>query len=200
MKKLLLSAAVVAVSTAATPAFAQENLPFTGPWVGATAGYDKFTTGDEDDDGSEDGIAYGIALGYDVNLGGVLIGAEAELTDNGVSATAFDVLEDDDELTLSAGRDIFAGVRVGVPLNDVAMLFAKGGYTNQRFSATYSLDDESETLSENLDGFRLGGGVEFDLGQPFARIEYRYSDYGSFSEADLETKRHQVMLTAGVRF
>lgn len=202
MNKTAFVAAMMAASifVVVTPAYAQDDTAFEGPWVGATVGYDTFSTGDEDDDSSEDGFTYGVALGYDFNLGGVVVGVEGELTESGVSATAADILEDGDVLTLSAGRDIYAGVRVGVPVNDSILLYAKGGYTNQRFTATYTLDDEVATESENVDGWRLGAGVELDLGQPFARIEYRYSDYGSFSDAEFETSRHQVMLTAGLRF
>ena len=80
------------------------------------------------------------------------------------------------------------------------MVFAKGGYTNQRFKAAYTLDGETVLESDNSDGFRVGAGVELDFGQPFARLEYRYSDYGSFSEAEFETSRHQIMLATGVRF
>lgn len=202
MNKTAFAASIVVASIFAgiTPAHAQEDMPFNGPWAGAAAGYDVFTSGDDEDDSSEEGIVYGIALGYDANVRGVVIGAEAELTESGIRASTGDVLEDGDEFTLSVARDIYAGVRIGMPVSDKMMLFAKGGYTNQRFKATYTIDDESETTGESVDGFSLGGGIEFDLGEPFARIEYRYSDYGSFSDADLETNRHQVMLTAGLRF
>ena len=188
---------VVAMTVATPPAFAQDGDTFEGPWVAATAGYDTFNG-----DGSEsaDGIAYGIALGYDISLGGVLVGAEAELSKSSVKASGTDVLVTGDELSLNVGRDIYAGVRVGVPVSDTVLVYGKAGYTNQRINATYTLDDDIETASDNIGGYRLGAGVEFDLGEPFARIEYRYSDYGSFSDTDLETSRHQVMLTAGLRF
>ncbi|MXO61259.1 outer membrane beta-barrel protein [Altererythrobacter salegens] len=201
MKKTALAASIVAAFTfsGAAPAYAQDDKAFTGPWAGAVVGYDTFTSGDDTDD-SEDGVTYGIALGYDVNLGGVVLGVEGELADSSVSASATDVLQDDDMLTLSAGRDLYAGIRVGVPVSETMLLFAKAGYSNQRFAATYELDDEVESMGENLDGYRIGGGLEFDFGQPFARIEYRYSDYGAFSATDIETSRHQVMVTAGLRF
>ncbi|WP_340586272.1 porin family protein [Erythrobacter alti] len=202
MNMTALASAIFAASilVIVTPAYAQDDQPFNGPWVGATAGYDTFSSGGDEDDSSEDGIAYGIALGYDVNLGNVVVGVEAELSDSSVSASAADVLETGDLLTLSAGRDIYAGVRVGVPVTESLMVYAKGGYSNQRFTATYSMDDLVEAESGNTDGWRVGGGIEYDLGQPFARLEYRYSDYGSFSDTDFETSRHQVMLTAGLRF
>lgn len=202
MNRTALVASIVAATflTGITPAHAGNGKPFHGPWAGATAGYDNFSSGDDEEDSSADGIVYGATLGYDFNLGGFVIGAEGELTDSGVDASASDVLEAGDALTLSAGRDIYAGLRVGVPVSDTVLAYAKGGYTNQRFSATYTVDGDSETLSGNVDGWRIGGGIEVDLGQPFARLEYRYSSYGSFSETDLETGRHQIVATAGLRF
>ncbi len=56
---------------------------------------------------------------------------EGEISDSSVRAVASDILDDGDELNISAGRDIYAGIR-------------------------------------------LGAGVEFDFGQPFARLEYRF--------------------------
>ncbi|MBL0925763.1 MAG: porin family protein, partial [Sphingomonadaceae bacterium] len=163
-------------------------------------GYDRFASGSGEDDGSADGIAYGFALGYDFNLDSIVLGIEAEITDSSVSATTTDVLEDVDAFALAAGRDIYAGLRIGVKVSDKAMVFAKGGYTNQRFTLAYTTDDEVEKTGGNSDGWRLGAGIEFDLGQPFARIEYRYSDYGAFADADFDSSRHQAMMTAGLRF
>lgn len=200
MNKTAFAAALVAafILVFVTPAYAQDS--FTGPWVGATAGYDTFTAGDDEDDSSKNGVAYGISAGYDVNLGGVVLGIEAGFTESSVEASATAVFEDNDVLTLSAGRDIYAGLRVGVPVSDRVMVFGKAGYTNQRFSLTYTLNGDTESESESLDGWRVGGGVEVDFGAPFARIEYRYTNYGPFSNADLKTSRHQVMLTVGLRF
>ena len=200
MKKTLLAAACIAAFTATAPAAAQDERPFNGPWIGANIGYDSFTSGDDGDDTSEDGIAYGIALGYDINLGRVVLGIEGEIGDSSVRASVSDALEDGDVLKISSGRDIYAGIRLGVPVSDKMVVFAKGGYTNQRFKAAYTLDGETVLESDNSDGFRVGAGVELDFGQPFARLEYRYSDYGSFSEAEFETSRHQIMLATGVRF
>lgn len=201
MKTTLLATAMFVGSLGfAAPAFCQDAGAFTGPWVAATAGYDNFDAGTEEDSEAEDGAVYGLAFGYDFNLGGLVVGVEGEVTESSVSATGTDILEEGDELTLSVGRDLYAGLRVGFPVSDKVMLFAKGGYSNQRISATYTLDDETVSESDTVNGFRLGAGVELDLGQPFARLEYRYSDYGSFSDTELETSRHQVTLTAGLRF
>ncbi len=201
MNKIVTSAAIIALSTAAAPAFAQDSKPFHGPWVGANVGYDVFDAGtDEDDDSSEDGIAYGISAGYDFNFGGFVMGIEGEVGDSSVSESESDVFEAGDELALKAGRDLYAGVRLGVPVSDTLLVYAKGGYTNQRFKLEYTLDGDTESVGDNIDGFRLGAGAEVAFGEGFGRLEYRYSDYGSFSDTDLETSRHQVMLTAGIRF
>lgn len=200
MKKIIIGSALLAAF--ATPAQAQDAAAFSGPWVGANVGYDSIgAEADEaEEDGSEDGVAFGVALGYDFNLNGVVLGIEGEIGESTVNASGTDVLEDGDLLELSAGRDIYAGLRIGVPVSDNVMVYAKGGYTNLRFDAAYTLDDETVEDGSNSDGWRAGAGVEFAFGQPFARVEYRYSDYGSFDDAELETSRHQVMLTAGLRF
>lgn len=194
----VVGAILVSTAALANPSNAHAE-EFDGPWVGVTAGYDIFDAGDEADD-SEDGITYGFTAGYDFNLGGVIVGFEGEISDSSVDATASDVIANGDSLTLSAGRDLFAGVRVGVPVTENVLLYGKGGYTNQRFNAEYTLGNTTESASENLDGFRIGAGAELDLGSAFGRLEYRYSEYGSFSDTDLETSRHQVMVTAGMRF
>ena len=195
----VLFGAVLVSAVALTNPSAAHAEEFEGPWVGVTTGYDTFDSGDEVD-GSEDGITYGIAAGYDFNLGGIIAGVEGEISDSSVDATASDVIANGDSLSLSAGRDLYAGIRVGVPVMDNVLLYGKGGYTNQRLNAEYKLGNTTESASENLDGFRLGAGAELDLGSAFGRLEYRYSEYGTFSDTDLETSRHQVMVTAGLRF
>lgn len=201
MGKILFMTAMLAASTTAAPAFAQEEKQFHGPWIGVTAGYDVFDAGAaEEEDSSEDGVAYGVALGYDFNFGGFVAGVEGEISDSSVSASEADVFEAGDDFELTTGRDLYAGIRLGVPVSETVMIYGKGGYTNQRFELAYSLDGDVESGSDNIDGFRVGGGAELALDQIFARLEYRYSDYGSFSDADFETSRHQVMLAAGLRF
>ncbi|MXO49692.1 outer membrane beta-barrel protein [Erythrobacter gaetbuli] len=202
MKQIITIAAILVVSSAASPAFAQDSKPFHGPWVAANIGYDVFDAdgSDEEDGSSEDGIAYGVSLGYDYNFGNFVVGVEGEIGDSSVSASETDVLEAGDELALKAGRDLYAGIRLGVPVSDTLLIYAKGGYTNQRFNLEYTLGGETESEGDNIDGYRLGAGAEVALGKAFGRLEYRYSDYGAFSDTDLETNRHQVMLTAGLRF
>lgn len=202
MKKLLAAAAFAAAS--ASPAFAQDAVNFNGPWLGATVGYDKVSLEVDGDSGSEDGVLYGLSAGYDINTGSMVFGVEAELTDSTTKETASDIFVAGDSAKLSAGRDIYAGVRFGVPVSPEFLIYAKGGYTNARAKLTY--DDGVDVFSESdtLDGYRIGGGVEWQQNNTFARIEYRYSDYGEYEyqgvATGIEASRHQVAVTGGWRF
>ena len=76
MRKYLLGAAFLSTALA-TPAFAQEAAPFTGPHVEAIVGYDDVSEGEGD-------VMYGVNAGYDFQLGGVIAGIEGEYADSEV--------------------------------------------------------------------------------------------------------------------
>lgn len=193
MRKYLI-AALMAGSFAA-PAMAQDAAPFAGLKVEGLAGYDS-----ADVEGSNsDGIAYGVAVGYDVQAGNTVFGVEAEAMDSTVDECVGSVDVAGDELCAEAGRDLYVGGRAGMVVGTGTLLYAKAGYTNNRLRVDYqdgtagTVNDFS--LSENLDGVRVGGGVEFALGtNAFAKAEYRYSNYEQGFE------KHQGLVGFGVRF
>ena len=191
MRKYLLVALLSGVS--ATPAFAQDAAPFTGPRVEAIVGYDST---DVDEVGSE-GAVYGGAIGYDFNLGGAIAGIEAELSDSSVDECVSNVDVTGDELCAQAGRDIYVGGRVGAVLGSSTLLYAKAGYVNGRANLQYDAPGTVDDFDDgaNLDGVRLGGGAEFALGRNlFAKAEYRYSNY------EQGVEKHQVVAGVGFRF
>ncbi len=221
MKKgiaLLLAAASVA--TLSVPAMAQDDSTFTGPWIAGVAGYDMNQAGSSQDDGinvdrdqNAEGLIYGAAIGYDVDMGGVVLGAEAELTDSTADSTYSDPYTNFGLGTVDAGRDIYVGARVGFKVRPTTLLYAKGGYTNARFN--YIGTDGTTNYDQNLDtdGWRAGAGIEQKLGgNAFAKLEYRYSNYNrgeiDFESSnvadsdrfDIDTDRHQVMAGVGWRF
>jgi outer membrane immunogenic protein len=187
MKNIVIAAAFAACL--ATPAVAQEKTPFSGPFVGALLGYDS-VRGSALGGGSEskDGLLYGGVIGYDLNLGGAVLGVEGEYTD---SETKYALADD---VSLNTDRDLYAGVRLGGVVAPNVMLYAKGGYSNARFEA--ELDGEKD--GRNLDGYRLGAGVETTYRGLTGRVEYRYSNYGRFE--DINVERHQVAAVIGYRF
>ncbi len=198
MKKFV-SAAALTTALVASPAFAQDA-GFAGPRVEVLAGYD-IVEGDE-------GLVYGVAAGYDIAVGQGVIGIEAELNDSTIRETATDVDVVGDELTIGAGRDIYLGGRLGFAAGPRTLLYAKAGYVNGAIDVRY---DDGTTVTKARpkgDGYRIGAGIEQQLNilgpKSYARVEYRYSNYGNIDYAGTSIAanidRHQVLLGLGLRF
>ncbi len=222
MKKALIFAATGALSAFAVPAAAQvqNESPFTGLRGEVVGGYDNLRAGSDvdddvnvDNDQSIDGLTYGVAVGYDVDVGSVVIGPEAEFTDS-----TGDVEFNNGDFegfgfgNVSAGRDLYLGARIGINAAPNTLLYVKGGYTNAKLNirnndGTFESDNDFD-----LDGYRVGAGAEYAFQQnAFVKLEYRYSNY-SEGEVDfdgnlpdtnrfnVDLDRHQVMAGLGVRF
>lgn len=201
MKAIFVSLAA-ATALLAAPATAQDSETAGGKFiVGGIVGVDSvnaeldgFSSGDED-------VLFGVTAGYDYETAkGLIVGIEAEYTDSslGISATNVDI--PGDRVSLNAGRDLYVGGRLGFRTGRNGLLYAKAGYTNASIEAAYN-DGTVEVSSEtSFDGVRLGVGGEIDLSSNYAiRLEYRYSDYGSFSVLGIDTgvnvSRNQGIIT-----
>ncbi len=193
MRKYLL--AVLLAGAAATPAAAQEASPFTGLRVEGIVGYD---TTDVEDEGSG-GVAYGAQVGYDIQSGGAVFGIEGEISDSTVDECVNGVDLPGDTLCAQLDRDLYVGGRIGAAVSRNVLVYGKAGYTNGRVALDYE-DGTAGTaadfdVGENLDGVRVGGGLEFALGpNSYAKTEYRYSNYEQGFD------RHQVVAGFGFRF
>jgi len=222
MRKFVLAAASLA-ALAATPALAQSapsdpaTPEFNGPRAGILLGYDRVQPGqiansNIDDSNSADGLTYGGDVGYDIQSGRWVFGAEGEVTgstskvtNNPSAAGALGYGR------VKAGRDLYAGARIGYAVAPRTLLYAKGGYTNQRLDLVAS-DGATQTGQHfNLDGWRAGAGLEQKLGRnTYAKIEYRYSNYGNArleypsggntNNFSVDTDRHQAVVGVGFRF
>ena len=193
MRNLILTALLA--GTMATPALAQDNGNFSGLRVEGLVGYERT---DVEDEGT-DGIAYGAGVGYDIQRGGTVFGVEAEAADSTVDQCVTGVDITTDELCAQLGRDLYVGARAGAAINPNVLIYAKAGYTNNRVALDYEDGTAGTTLDfergENLDGVRVGGGLEFALGpNSFAKTEYRYSNY------EQGFNKHQVVAGFGFRF
>lgn len=192
--RYLILAAVSAVAFA-TPAVARDAEPFEGVRVEGVVGYD---TTDVDEEGA-DGVTYGAQLGYDVQSGRAVFGIEGEVSDSSIDECANDVTIVGDELCVQAGRDLYIGGRAGAAVTPRMLVYGKAGYTNGRVAIDYE-DGTAATapdfeLGENLDGVRVGGGLEFAIGSnSYAKGEYRYSNYEQGFD------RHQLVAGFGFRF
>ncbi|WP_448661734.1 outer membrane protein [Sphingomonas sp. CJ20] len=174
----ILATMALALTAAATPALAQDG-QFSGPRAEVVGGWDHARSDGE----SQSGFTYGGAIGYDLQRGTAVFGVDGEVT----GSTTKDCVANS---CIKAGRDLYAGVRAGVIAAPNTLLYVKGGYTNARFI----LDTPTIHDGENLDGFRLGAGVERSFGKAYGKIEYRYSNYSQ------DFERHQVLAGIGYRF
>ena len=228
---MLIAAALAGV---ASPAYAQDLSGFRiegrAAWeqVGADASIPNPDFDEDDADSPEfltasdddNGISYGIELGYDLQIGaGLVLGAYAgaEMSDSRVCAE----LVEDDLACTDLERTFTFGARAGVPLGESSMIYAKGGYTNGKFDVAYDPDvtdnDDDEPgeiaeFSKSRGGFHVGGGVEVGLTQGlYGKLEYVYTDYGRGAyllgddvedDPTLEfgSDRHQVAVGIGLKF
>lgn len=200
MKRFVFCAIATAALTA--PAAAQDADRFDGPFVGvqlgwqqdrrsATAGVVPPTTTRV----TGDGLAYGGQLGYDANIGGAVLGVEGSITGrtggNGSAALDFET-----------GPTINVTARAGLLVSPKSLLYARGGYSNARFSITNLVGN-----SESREGYTLGAGYELLLTDTIsARVEYAYSNYGSDTlpgiggAAVINYRRHGVTAGFNLRF
>jgi outer membrane immunogenic protein len=193
MRKIIFAA--LAATTIATPAFAQDVADTGGFRIEAIGGYES-----QDVEGdSTEGVVYGLGVGYDISTGGGLFGIEGEFSDSNSDECVANVDVTGDELCGAFGRDLYVGARFGANVGGNTVLYGKAGYTNARVKLIYDdgtvagLDDFDE--GANLDGIRVGGGLQFGLGTgSYAKVEYRYSNYESGFE------KHQGVVGVGFRF
>ena len=205
MRKILLATVASATALTTLPAAAQEIAPFTGARVEALVGYDNLQDGGDGSSEGRDGVTYGAAVGYDFQAGGLVLGVEGEATDSSVRTRSYNNFTAGDALRIDAGRDLYVGGRVGYAISPLAMIYAKGGYTNARVKSRYSTTSGNVTTSvtdkSDLDGFRVGAGLEYNISpSAFVKGEYRYSHYGNLDGVDIDLDRHQLMAGVGFRF
>lgn len=218
-KAIALILATASAAALASPAAAQADSNFDGLHVEALAGYDVMRPGsttdidnNEDVDQTIDNVAYGLGAGIDFDLGSVIVGGEAQYV-RSEAGTEYDTtgFTNFGVSNVDVGRDLYFGARVGVPVTENTLVYAKGGYTNTTLNVT-STDNTTDTGTDvDLDGWRVGAGLEQAISPGvFAKVEYAYSNYeeGEFEapsglESDrfgVDLDRHQVMVGVGARF
>jgi len=199
MKHLILAAAILAPGVAA--AQSAPVAPFEGARVEGLLGYDSQQAPFPGDAADSNGILYGVAAGYDLRRGNLVLGAEAELTGASTDTRGDGVFAPGDRIVIDAGRDLYAGGRVGFVVAPTTMVYGKLGYTNARVDIDYRGAAGGAGLaardSDTSGGVRAGAGAEVAVaGNTYVKGEYRYSDYGSRTI----DHRHQLVIGAGFRF
>lgn len=207
MNKFLIATAAAMV--VATPAFAQDEAPapeseLTGFSVALIGGVDALTIQENNAADSARGAMYGGTIGYDHQVGKIVVGVQGEITDSTASYDIEDLIVNGDEFSSQAGRDIYGGVRVGFPTGTHSMVYLGGGYVSSQITSVYT--DNSGTISETetRGGFRVSMGFEGGSKNVFGRIEMRYQDLGDYTVFTIPTgfarTNTQIVAGIGVRF
>ena len=216
MRKYVLAALLA--GTLATPALAQEASPFTGFRVEGIVGYDSLRSGQQDDgvdtndnqgDESIDGITFGVGAGYDFDAGGVVLGVEGEFTESTGDQDTDETIDGINyRAGVATGRDLYIGGRIGVRAAPSTLVYGKAGYTNTSIEADFEDDTDKLEFDTNVEGWRLGAGVEQLFGpNMYGKLEYRYSNYNKIEigeeldiDRDIDLDRHQIVAGVGFRF
>lgn len=160
---VLLCVAAVQMAHAADkggPAFqdivAPKAEPWTGPYIGAAVGWNVGMVSAGGPVGiSADGGSVSGVVGYDKQWGSIVGGV-------GLGYSRF--FGDLD--TIGVNSDMFGFARLGVLVNSSTLVYGHLGY------------GRLDTNAGDVDGWRLGPGVEFKLGGPFTlAMEYQYGIY-----------------------
>lgn len=212
MKKLILLSTALAFSgaSAALAADAVEQIPqapvavetmapgfsWNGAYLGVLGGY-GWGNGDGSFGGATasddfDGGRLGAFVGYNWAMSsGFVVGLEGDVN--------YDWNEND-YAGIDVGTDWSGSVRGRVGYAwDRTLLYAAGGWTATNGNIKGPGVDESETLN----GWTLGAGVDYAFtDNMFARVEYRYNDFGSknIGGIDADFDQHVVNVGLAVKF
>jgi outer membrane immunogenic protein len=224
-KILLMSAALVALTSGAYAADIVEAPPAAYDWSGlyigghigygwASVDYDTSLTGEEVNTDPE-GILGGGQVGYNFDLGGLVIGPEVSFTFTDIDGGDFDS-DVNTDVTYSGAVDWYAifGGRIGFAA-DRWLVFARGGYaigdvkTEGENDALPDAFDDSETH----DGFAIGGGFEYAwTDEIIVGADYTFIDLGKedhdghtdlgipYTNADVDTEIHAVTARISFKF
>lgn len=208
MKKMILAS--LAALGVAMPAFAQDAEPaprekgvFDGVSIAGIVGLDVLTIQENDESDAARGVLFGGSIGYDRQVGRVVIGIQGEITGSGAAYKIENLLVAGDRFESKAGRDLYAGVRLGVP-SGRTLYYVGAGYVNSQLRSYYADTSGAVEQTEEKGGFRVSLGAELQRKNIFARLEMRYQDLGDYTVFTLPTgyaRTHtQLVAGAGVRF
>ena len=198
----------IAADMRARPAPAYKAAPamvaahnWTGFYIGGQVGYqssdDDHSNTSSSADGTttgpflfdSDGAVYGGHAGFNWQVGQWVWGIEGDYEGSGVDggytlATGIGASPAGSSLSLEQKWQASIRGRLGWAW-DRALLYVTGGFAWSEFDVGFTTPAGggfAETLNDTMSGWTIGAGVEWALWQNWsARVEYRYTDFDSFS-------------------
>jgi outer membrane immunogenic protein len=154
------------------------------------------------------GVIGGAHVGYNLQINQWVFGLEGSVDGTSMSGTSTfgvaDNLGGTGSITASTSSDVQGSIRgrVGVAF-DRALLYATGGVAFADLNTNYSdpsgyfgIPGATSSFSTTRVGWTVGGGIEYAVTNNWSiRAEYRYSDFGNFTDAPFPSA---VLSTSGL--
>ncbi len=193
-KFLIIATAALAMVPAMASAQDAGDTAFSGPFVGAQAGWGQRSIDNAAVDQSRDGIEYGGFAGFDHRIGtNIVLGAEAGI--GGGGKTLSQTIAGVGTTELDPRWNWNVSGRAGFLASPDLLFYGRVGYGRERVRASFASATAAPSTSDSgwSDGAIYGGGVEYALSpRTSVRAEYRYSDFdGGY---------HPQAATVGVAF
>lgn len=164
---------------------------WTGLYVGAQvgAGWQRDSLAESDvcvpgcidrATGRSTGVIGGGHIGYNWQVGGVVLGVEGDFEGTSLQHRTIYPLSSPDTFSSSIGWQSSVRGRLGYAFDRV-LVYGTGGvaFADIRHSYYEATARISQSFSDTRTGWTAGGGVEYALSGPWSmRVEYRYSDFG----------------------
>lgn len=226
MKTSIFAGLLVVAATVASPAFAQNQEEngsnFTGFRFEARAGHDSFSadvtmtgpapaTTTHSAESRNGKIGYGAEIGYDRQLGPIVIGAYAGVERSNTS-DCFAIVGNDVGC-IDSGRNIYAGGRAGVVIGRNLLIYGRGGLSRARYSLSYAPTTTTPSqyvIADSARGTFYGGGVEMAFTRNFyGHVEYIRTRYDRLDTVNplnddigvsIRARRSQVSAGIGIRY
>lgn len=172
---------------------------WAGPYAGVALGYGF--EGEVEVDGADfgdkaEGFLGNVFAGWNGQSDAFVYGVEGDIGYNGM-----DVDVDGDEFKYGVDGSLRA--RLGYAITNDVLLYGTAGGAASRIKGSTPTDSDTATAF----GWTAGAGTDVKLTeQSFARLEYRYTDYGSETltldgtDFDVDTHNHRVMVGFGMQF
>lgn len=193
------------------PLTAATAFSWTGFYVGADVGINLFTEkGPANSTTRDEGFVGGAFAGYNAQFGSLVIGLEADIEGTGGVSNGFytNGWKPAGGYSSEIGLQGSIRARVGYAFQNV-LYYVTGGVAMADVDTSYYAGSLRQNFSDTATGWTLGFGVDWAFYPNWvARFEYRYADFGSFSNDPntawapifIDTRARQELSSQAFRF